>query len=139
MDFLCNAEFKSLLGTFGIYPDTYSLGLFAGLFKDAMVYCLPVVSCEMTRIKKLVLKDLITLDPLRMMGYRVSKASTVSIITAFTRPQLSIDIFFSLLSMKYDIEIQNAAISRFPRENPTFEDTVFFERRFCFLAVCLTK
>ena len=52
----------------------------------------------------------ITLDPLRMMEYRVSKASTVSIITAFTRHQLSIDIFFSLLSLKYDIKIQNAPI-----------------------------
>ena len=45
-----------------------------------------------------------------MMEYLVSIASTVSIITAFTRHQLSIDIFFSLLSMKYDIKIQNAAI-----------------------------
>ena len=44
------------------------------------------------------------------MEYRVSKASTVSIITAFIRHQLSIDIFSSLLSMKYDIKIQNAAI-----------------------------
>ena len=45
-----------------------------------------------------------------MMEYRVSKASTVSIITASTRHQLSIDIFFSLLSMKYEIKIQNAAM-----------------------------
>ena len=57
----------------------------------------------------------ITLDPLRMMEYRVSKASTVSIITAVTHHQLSIDIFFSLLSMKYDIKIQNEAIWRFLR------------------------
>ena len=35
-----------------------------------------------------------------MMEYRVSKASTVSIITAFTSHQLSTDIFFSLLSIK---------------------------------------
>ena len=42
---------KSLLGTSGIYPGTYSLGLFAGLFSDAMGYCLPIVSCEMTRTK----------------------------------------------------------------------------------------
>ena len=40
------------------------------------------------------------------MENRVSKASTVSIITAFTRHQLSIDIFFSLVSIKYDIKIQ---------------------------------
>ena len=45
-----------------------------------------------------------------MMEYRVSKVSTVSIITAFTCHQLSTDIFFSLLSMKYDKKIQNAAI-----------------------------
>ena len=42
---------KSLLGTSGIYPGTYSLDLFAGLFSDAMSYCLPIVSCEMTRTK----------------------------------------------------------------------------------------
>ena len=45
-----------MLGTSGIYPGTYSLGLFAGLFSDAMGYCLPSVSCEMTRTKWLVLK-----------------------------------------------------------------------------------
>ena len=45
-----------------------------------------------------------------MMEYRVSKASTVSIITAFTRHQLSIDNFFSLLSMKYEIKLEKAAI-----------------------------
>ena len=40
------------VGHFGnIYPGTYSLGLFAGLFTDAMGYCLPIVSCEMTRTK----------------------------------------------------------------------------------------
>ena len=50
------------------------------------------------------------------MEYRVSKASTVSIITAFTRHLQSIGIFFSLLSMKYDIEIENAAIWRFLRK-----------------------
>ena len=32
-------------------PDTYSLGLFTGLFSDVMVYCLPIVSCEMTKTK----------------------------------------------------------------------------------------
>ena len=42
---------------FGIYPGTYSLGLFADLFSEAMGYCLPIVSCEMTRTKSLVLKD----------------------------------------------------------------------------------
>ena len=41
----------SLLGTSGIYLGTYSLGLFAGLFSDVMGYCLPIVSCEMTRTK----------------------------------------------------------------------------------------
>ena len=61
----------------------------------------------------------ITLDPLRIMEYRVSKVSTVSIITAFTRHQLWIDIFFSLPFMKDDIKIQNAAIWRFLRQNPT--------------------
>ena len=28
-----------------------SLGLFAGLFNDAMGYCLPIISCELTGIK----------------------------------------------------------------------------------------
>ena len=44
-----------------------------------------------------------------MMEYWVFKATTVSITTAFTRHQLSIDIFFSLLSIKYYIKIPNAA------------------------------
>ena len=48
---------QSLLGTSGIYPGTCLLGLFAGLLNDAMDYCLPIVSCEMTRTKRLVLKD----------------------------------------------------------------------------------
>ena len=48
---------KSLSGASGIYPGTYSLGLFAGLFSDATGYCLPIVSCEMIRTKWLVLKD----------------------------------------------------------------------------------
>ena len=47
---------KSLFGTSGIYPGTYSLGLFAGLFSDALGCGLPGVSCEMTRTKRLVLK-----------------------------------------------------------------------------------
>ena len=34
-----------------IYPGTDLLGLFGGLFSDAMSYCLPIVSCEMTRTK----------------------------------------------------------------------------------------
>ena len=52
-DFLCNAEFSpcGALPEHNIYPGTYSLGLFAGLFSDAMGYCLPIVSCEMTRAK----------------------------------------------------------------------------------------
>ena len=49
------------------------------------------------------------LDPLKMMKYRVSKALTVSIVTAFTRHQLSVDSFFSLLSMKCDIIIQKCS------------------------------
>ena len=36
---------KSLLGTSGIYPGTYSLALFAGLFSYAIGYSLLVVSC----------------------------------------------------------------------------------------------
>ena len=40
-----------MLGTSEMYPGTYSLGLFVGLFSDAMDYSLPIVSCEMTRIK----------------------------------------------------------------------------------------
>ena len=41
------------------------------------------------------------------------KLQLFQLSTAFTRHQLSIDIFFSLLSIKYDIKIQNAAIWRF--------------------------
>ena len=41
--FFMQCGVKSLLGTSGIYPGTYSLGLFAGLFSDAMGYCLPVL------------------------------------------------------------------------------------------------
>ena len=40
-----------MLGTSGIYPGNYSLGLFAGLFSDAMGDCLPIVLCEMTGTK----------------------------------------------------------------------------------------
>ena len=40
-----------------IRASTYSLGLFAGLFSDAMGYCLPIVSWEMTRTKWLGLRD----------------------------------------------------------------------------------
>ena len=29
----------------------FTLGLFAGLFSEAMGYCLPIVSCEMTKTK----------------------------------------------------------------------------------------
>ena len=49
------------------------------------------------------------------LGWWISRASTVSIITPFTCLQLSNDIFFSSLSIKYDIKIQNAAIWRFLR------------------------
>ena len=55
--FFMQCGVKSLLGTSRIYPGTYSLGLFAGLFSDATGYCLPIVSCEMVRTKWLVLKD----------------------------------------------------------------------------------
>ena len=60
------------------------------------------------------------------MEYWVSKASTASIITAFKRHQLSIDIFFSLLSMdmtlKYKMQLSEGSWDK-------VEDTVFFERR----------
>ena len=49
--FFMQCGIKSLFGTSGIYPDTYSLGLFAGLFSDAMGYFLPIVSDEMTGTK----------------------------------------------------------------------------------------
>ena len=51
----------------------------------------------------------------------------------FRRHQRSTGIFFSFLSMKNDIEVQNEAISRFLRSNSTMyvEDTVFLEGRFC--------
>ena len=67
-----------------------------------------------------------------------SKASTI--ITAFTRHQLSIDISFNLLYMKYDIKIQNAAIIRFLRKKSYIlsQGHSVFRRNF-FLAVCLSK
>ena len=40
-----------MLGTSGIFPGTYLLGLFAGLFSDAMGDHLPIVLCEMTKTK----------------------------------------------------------------------------------------
>ena len=55
--FLYNTGFSPCLTLKGIYPGTYSLGLFVGLFSDAMGYCLLIVSCELTRTKWLVLKD----------------------------------------------------------------------------------
>ena len=96
-----------------------------------------IVSCEITRKKLLVLKD--QLNPLRMMEYRVSKALTVLIIAAFIRHQLSIVIFFSLLSMKYDVKIQNAAI--WDKIIHSKSRTLFFEGRLFFFAlpICLSK
>ena len=44
LGFFVQCGVRSLLSTSGIYPGTYSLGLFAGLFSDAMGYCLPIVS-----------------------------------------------------------------------------------------------
>ena len=79
-------------------------------------------------------------DSLGMMEYRVSKASTISIITAFTRHQLSIDIFFSLLSLKYDIKIQNAKCSYL--KVPEIKSYILswghsvFQRKKFFLMVC---
>ena len=49
LGFFMQCEVLSLLGISGIYLGTYSLGLSAGLFSDAMGYCLLIVSCEMTR------------------------------------------------------------------------------------------
>ena len=51
LGFVMKCGVQSLLGTSGIYAGTYLLGLFGGLFSDAMGYCLPIVSCEMTRTK----------------------------------------------------------------------------------------
>ena len=48
LGFLMQCGVKSLSGASGIYPDTYSLGLFAGLFSGAVGYCLLIVLCEMT-------------------------------------------------------------------------------------------
>ena len=84
----------------------------------------------------------ITSDPLRMMEYRVSRTSAASITTAFTRHQLSIDIFFSFLSMKYDIKIQNAAIWRFLRKTILHSKSrtqCFLKEEIFFLAFCLSK
>ena len=75
-----------------------------------------------------------------MVEYRVSKASTVSISTAFIRHQLSIDIFFSLFSTKYDIKIQNVAL-----KVPGIQSYILslgrsvFRRMNFILAGCLSK
>ena len=49
---VCDVLVHDCVGLF-----TYSLCLFAGLFSDTMGYCLPIVLCEMTKTKLLVLKD----------------------------------------------------------------------------------
>ena len=49
LGFCMQCRIYSLLDTSRIYPGTYSLGLFAGLFSDAMGCCSLIVSCEMTR------------------------------------------------------------------------------------------
>ena len=51
LGFFMQCGVQLLLGTSGIYLGTYSLDLFAGLFSEAVGYCLPIVSCEMTRTK----------------------------------------------------------------------------------------
>ena len=51
LGFFMQCGIYSLLGTSGIHPGTYSLRLLAGLFSDAMGYCLSMISCEMTRTK----------------------------------------------------------------------------------------
>ena len=51
LGFFMQCGVQSLLGTSGIYPGTYSPGLFAGLFSDAIDYCLQIVSCETTGTK----------------------------------------------------------------------------------------
>ena len=45
------------VGHFRNISGHYALGLFAGLFSDAMGYYFPMNSCGMTRTKRLVLKD----------------------------------------------------------------------------------
>ena len=57
LGFFMQCRVKPLLGTSGIYLGTYSLGLFEGLFSDTMGYSLPIILCEMTGTKLLVLKD----------------------------------------------------------------------------------
>ena len=71
-----------------------------------------------------------------MMEYQVSKASTVSIYTAFIRHQLSIDIFFGLLPVKYDIKIQNAGDKSLHSKSRT---QCLSKEEIFFLAVCLSK
>ena len=51
LTFLGSLDKEVAKTTSGIYPGTYSLGLLAGLFSDAMGYRLPVVSCETIRTK----------------------------------------------------------------------------------------
>ena len=109
--------------------------LVCGSFELLYGLLFTVVSCEMTRAKQLVLK--LTLDPLRMMEYRVSKASTVSIITTFTHHQLSTDVFFSLLSMKYDIKIQKCSYLKVPEiKSYTLSQghSVFRRKKYFFLS-----
>ena len=65
------------------------------------------------------------------MEYRVSEASTVSIMTAFTRHQLSTDIFFSLLSInmisKYKMQLSEISWDKVLHSKSR---TVFFEWNF---------
>ena len=75
-----------------------------------------------------------------MMEYHVFKASTISIITAFTRHQLSIDMFFSLLSIKYGIKIQILLSEGFlDKILHSKSRTQCFSREYFFLDVCLSK
>ena len=79
----------------------------------------------------------ITLDPLRKIESRVSRASTVSIITAFTRHQLSIYIFFSFpwnMTLKYKIQLSEGSWDKILHSKSRTQ--CFSKEDFC-LAVCL--
>ena len=49
--FYCNAEFSPCWALPEYIRALIHLACFAGLFSDAMGYCLPIVSCETTRTK----------------------------------------------------------------------------------------
>ena len=132
-NFLCNAElvpvghFRNISGHLFTWLICWSLQRRHGLlFTDCIVWDD---------------KDKVTLPPLRVFEYRVFKASTVSIITAFSRHKLSIDIFFSLLSrnMTLNCKMQLSEGSWDKILHFKSRTQCFSKEKICFLTVCLSS